>query len=363
MLPSRTRPEIVNIHAMERIKPKLEQALYTLSCDNWTIRFLHAAGDAESKLEVEEKDGVVLLFSGGLDSLCGAAYYAEMNMPVVLVSHINMNRVTSGAQATLFEAIRAHYADVEIKRFEYRVNARKYQDLEFPEEREDSQRTRSFLFLSLAALTARRSGFNKIISIAENGQFAIHLPLSPARIGPFSTHTADPRFVKQVEGIFQVVLGMDGLTIENPFLYLTKAEILTSFPTALKKIIPDSVSCWKASRIDASHCGECIPCFTRRIALEHHGIMIKEYETDVFKRNVEKLPNDNEGKRNIGDFLSFIVSFREGYLSDKSSLLYHYPELINEHFDFDQACEMYFRMTTQAIAVFDNYPNIKKILA
>jgi 7-cyano-7-deazaguanine synthase in queuosine biosynthesis len=355
--------EVVNIHAFERIHDLLAEALYTLSCDNWVIKFIHVAGSSESLLDIPVKDGVVLLFSGGLDSLCGAAYYAAQQTPLCLVSHINTNRVTSTAQETLYKAIKDHFIDSIVTRNEFRVNARKFHELPFPEEREDSQRTRSFLFLSLAALTARRSGYQKVISIAENGQFAIHLPLSPARVGPFSTHTADPKFVHQAEALFKILLGLDALSIENPFIYLTKAEILSHFPTELHVAIPDSVSCWKASRIDKNHCGVCIPCFTRRIALEHHGIKLNEYGTDLFKQKIEKLAPDDEGKRNIGDFLGFITTFNEVYKRDASELLYHFPELINEHFDYAQACAMYFRMTEQALGVFDNYPQLKKMLS
>lgn len=355
--------EVVNIHAFERIHDILAEALYTLSCDNWVIKFIHVKGESENKLDITVNDGVVLLFSGGLDSLCGAAYYASKQQPLCLVSHINTNRGTSSAQEALYKAIKDHFNTSEVTRHEFRINARKSKGLSFPEEREDSQRTRSFLFLTLAALTARRSGFQKIISIAENGQFAIHLPLSPARVGPFSTHTADPKFVNQAEQLFKTLLGLEQLAIENPFIYLTKSEILTHFPAALHPVIAESVSCWKASRIDTNHCGVCIPCFTRRIALEHNGIKLNEYGTDLFKQKIEKLPNDDEGKRNIGDFLGFITTFNETYKRNPSELLYHFPELINEYFDYNQACAMYFRMTEQAFSVFENYPQLKKMIS
>ena len=59
---------------------------------------------------------------------------------------------------------------------------------------ENSQRTRSFLFLVLGALAARRAGHIEIVYLAENGQMAIHLPLTQGRIGAFSTHTATQIF-------------------------------------------------------------------------------------------------------------------------------------------------------------------------
>jgi hypothetical protein len=50
---------------------------------------------------------------------------------------------------------------------------------------ENSQRSRSYLFLTLAALCARRVGHDEVLVIAENGQMAIHLPITQARIGPY----------------------------------------------------------------------------------------------------------------------------------------------------------------------------------
>lgn len=354
--------DVINYHAFDRIKVLLSNALYILTCDNWEIEFKHVKGNPENKTSFEEKKGVVLLFSGGLDSLCGATYYSSKNISLRLVSHINNNRTTSGAQEKLFEAIKNHYPSNEIKRIEYRVNGRKHRGLSFPEEREDSQRTRSFLFLSLAALTARRIGYNKIISISENGQFAIHLPLSPARVGPFSTHTADPAFINTAQELFKILLELNYLSIENPFLYYTKAEVLNDLPKELYPIIIESVSCWKASRIDKNHCGECIPCFTRRIAIESHGIKLPEFVNDLFNQKIEDLPPDHEGKRNLGDFLSFIITYNKIYETNKAELLYEFPELINDAFDYNQATEMYYRMTKQAISVLATYPNIKKLL-
>lgn len=355
--------EVVNFHAFERVKGLLLRCLYTLSCDNWSIKFIHVKGEAEERFSNKPKKGVVLLFSGGLDSFCGAAFYSSKKLPIQLVSHINTNRITSGAQETLYHSLKNYFAPNEIVRSEFRVNGRKRPGLPFPEEREDSQRTRSFLFLSLAALTARRVGYDKIISISENGQFAIHLPLSPARVGPFSTHTADPKFVSYAQELFTTILQLDSLNIENPFLYYTKAEILPYLPKELWKCIVDSVSCWKASRIEKNHCGECIPCFTRRVALEFNRHNLDEYGIDLLKVRVDQLPNDNEGKRNLSDFISFILTYNNTYKKNKADLLYDFPELINDSIDYEQACDMYFRMTEQAISVFKSYPKIKKLIS
>jgi len=355
--------EVVNIHVLERIKNTLLQAIYTLSCDNWIISFSQIEGRQEDKFEINEKYGIVLLFSGGLDSLCGATYFLGKKIPLHLVSHINQNRTTSTSQQNLFAILKKSFKEQALERTEFRVTGRKSNEFDFPEEREDSQRLRSFLFLSLAALVSRRIGYTKIISLAENGQFAIHLPLSEARVGPFSTHTADPRFIIQMQDMFKTLLNLKNLVIENPFLYLTKAEILQFLPGNLSNQIAQSVSCWKASRISGkTHCGECIPCFTRRIALEHNGVTLDEYDKDVFSSKIGDLSPDDEGKRNMSDFLGFINLYRKIYQSDKKDLLHSFPELLNEAINYDKAVDMYYRMTTQAVKIFKEYPEIKKLL-
>ena len=141
-----------------------------------------------------------------------------------------------------------------------RVSGRKYRNLKFPadHEREDTQRTRSFLFTALAAVAARLDGSRRIIVMAENGQFAIHLPLTAARIGSFSTHTAHPKFLATMQQILRQLYVCDDLEVVNPFVHLTKGEVVGLIPAAVRPHIKESSSCWRVARVSASatHCGE-----------------------------------------------------------------------------------------------------------
>lgn len=147
-----------------------------------------------------------------------------------------MNHIVDACQNKIHDAIEKHYK-TQIRHIHIKVYGRNQGGYDFPKDdlRENTQRTRSFLFLSLAALVTRRCDFNKILFMAENGQFAIHLPLNSARVGPFSTHTADPEFVARVQKIFQMLLGNPDFEIHNPFLYKTKAEVFALLPDELKK--------------------------------------------------------------------------------------------------------------------------------
>jgi len=227
--------EVINFHAFSRIKDLLEGALLTVSRDNWSINFIQSKGTPDSNFNWQKKDGAVLLFSGGIDSMCAAANFVSKGNNLVLVSHNSQaNKIVEACQRNIHSVLEKHF-NKAIKHIHIKVYARKNAVYDFPGERENTQRTRSFLFLSIAALITRRCGFNKVLYMAENGQFAIHLPLNQSRVGPFSTHTADPQFVETTREIFQILLNNSEFQILNPFLYLTKAEVFAYFPRSFNK--------------------------------------------------------------------------------------------------------------------------------
>jgi 7-cyano-7-deazaguanine synthase in queuosine biosynthesis len=277
---------------------------------------------------------------------------------------VTHNRKVESSQTSLKEGLE-RYFKVKIDRLPIRVHGRSIIGYPFPkdDEREDSQRTRSFLFLVLASLSARRIGFRKIIYIAENGQFAIHLPLTSARVGPFSTHTAHPQFIDLMQDIFRSVLGTKDLQILNPFLYKTKAEVLATVGKEIWKLFPLSVSCWRGSRLQTSnHCGECIPCLTRRIAVESLDLKFDEYERDLLKEDVGSLSEDDLGKRNLSDLLEFILHFFHSSPSKKDQIIENFPDLINEYIDQDEAIAMYVRFSKEAMKVLNRYRGIRPLI-
>jgi len=357
--------EVVNLHVFERIRALLESALYTVSKDNWAIKFVQKQGTPVTEFTWQQQDGAVLLFSGGLDSMCAAAQFMQQKKSLVLVSHnSHANHVIDNCQTNVHNALEKFFK-AAIKHIHIKVYGRNHDSHPFPKDemRENTQRTRSFLFLSLAALITRRVGFSKVLFMAENGQFAIHLPLNSARVGPFSTHTADPEFILKCQGIFQTLLSNPVFEIDNPFLFKTKAEVIALLPKPLMKETALSASCWMISRIeDNKHCGYCIPCITRRIALEYNKVALKEYHVDIFKTDVSKLKDDDDKKRNMIDYLEFITKFKDVTEANKYQLLADYPELYNEAFDLNNAIDLYKRVSSQSFEVLKNYPKVMKII-
>jgi 7-cyano-7-deazaguanine synthase in queuosine biosynthesis len=357
--------EVVNPFLLNSIKKELKYALNILSRDNWDIDFVSKHGTAVGNVQWQDSEGVVLLFSGGLDSMSGAVNFLEQKKAITLVSHTSQgNVVVNEHQTNVHGLLEKHYKQT-IDHIQVKVYGRKKDPYEFPEldRRENSQRTRSFLFLALAVLVARRKSINRIVFMAENGQFAIHLPLNQSRIGPFSTHTADPKFMELATSIFGSILQNKKLVIENPFLYKTKAEVFAILPDKLRNAADLTASCWKISRTENNkHCGQCVPCISRRIAVEFNGIKFNEYVVDLFKQDIGSLPDDDTGKRNLIDYLEFISRFKTVTTANKSSIALEFPELYNDAIDMDKAIKMYTRVAKQSLNVFERYPNVKDII-
>ena len=350
---------VVNIHAFTAQGTLLQRILHKLSDDRWDITFVRAPGEQESILPWPARSGKTLLFSGGLDSLAAAIMLLDENGAgnVQLVSHRTGNTLTISTQNSLYEYLQQHYG-ADIPRISVKTGGKDTDEDKYPTDTlEVSQRTRSFLFLTIAAVAARRRGMSEIVMIAENGQMAIHVPLSSARIGAFSTHTAHPDFVSKVATFFSAIMDYE-IVIQNPFQYQTKAEVVAELAVNHQLALPRSMSCWKGHRV-GGHCGFCIPCLIRRIALEHHGLNVDTWRRDIFAENVGALPYTDEGKRNISELAQFVQDFN--IMSDAEIDLEH-CEVNNSFFDRDQAVAMYRRFSDEAIAVFENYPSLSHLL-
>jgi 7-cyano-7-deazaguanine synthase in queuosine biosynthesis len=354
---------IANYDLFERLRSQIENALTILSHDNWTIIFTRAdMPPSSAQSHWPDKNNATLMFSGGLDSFCGAAHLLESASELTLVSHINHNSPVKNAQTKLAAAIKKTFAKT-VDHLQVLIHGRNFQEYVFPAEREDTQRTRSFLFVAISAVAARLSGSRRIIVMAENGQFAIHLPLSEARVGSFSTHTAHPEFLAAMQTFLRDLYSCSDLEVTNPFLYLTKGEVTAVLPPSLRPTLEDSTSCWMASRIKESHCGICVPCLSRRVALEIHGIKFDEYNRDLLKEDIGALDASDNGKRNLIDMCQFIAMFSgPNAIASDDELAMTIPELLNEALDFDKAVAMYRRFSEQAANVFGRYPNVAPLL-
>jgi hypothetical protein len=220
-------------------------------------KYLELMPATDSINEIDE----VLLFSGGLDSLGGAVVEAvRERRRTALVSH-RANPKISSKQKLLVEDLRAMCP--EKKPFHVPVWVQKGEALD----REYTQRTRTFLYASLATVVARAFGLRRI-RFYENGVVSLNLPISEQVVGGRATRTTHPQVLNGFASLFRLLTG-GAFEVENPFLWMTKVEVIDLIgDSGCGHLIKHSVSCTHTRDMTKvfTHCGRCSQCISRRFA-------------------------------------------------------------------------------------------------
>jgi 7-cyano-7-deazaguanine synthase in queuosine biosynthesis len=286
----------------------------------------------------------IALLSGGMDSFVGALELMKTQGAKPLFLAASGSGATHHSQNEVSAVIRSLDADREL----LRLTAQRRTG--FPGD-ERSQRSRSFLFASAAAVVAAASGFEDVY-VNENGIMAIHLPLTPARAGSFSTRTASPRVLEQMAELASSSLGAP-IRINNLLVGRTKPEVAElgsrlGHGDDLRK----TVSCWSISHT-SKHCGHCAPCLTRRISSLAHDIPDAEYELDVF--NDAAALDKDDAKDALTHLIELAETFRD---EEDADLELDYPELLGggRALTLRDTTAMYRRWSEQALGVLGRYP-------
>lgn len=246
--------------------PALERYLAALTSDRWQLTFLggRPLRTSESQLQLlPTRSGptdAVALFSGGLDSFAGAALWLEANPTARLtlvgarsswVIGRDQQRLVGILRDTLGD--RVDYIGIPIQ---LRDNARG----------ESSQRTRSFLFVSLAVAAAITAGI-RVILVFENGFGAVNPRLAENQVDHHVNRGTHPRVLAMLREALES-LGLRA-EIALPHLHETKAEMLKRLPPPVATGISQTASCdaYPLRSPRGSHCGTCGSCLLRRESL------------------------------------------------------------------------------------------------
>lgn len=271
----------------------LRKVLSFLSDDTWEISF-HALGstpETQGYLDLDEgtpeswpfsHPARVIMFSGGLDSLTGAAEMAERGESLLLVSH-RSTPILESRQAMLFRQLRATYPKVPLRRVGVWVNKAAAVG-----GREYTQRTRSFLFWALG-LAVGQSVQAGGVHFFENGVVSLNLPVADQVQGGRASRTTHPLVLMDMEKLSVLVAGRP-FAVDNPYIFDTKADVVRR-TLALRQpdLIRFTCSCTR-TRIPRSqgwHCGCCSQCIDRRLAClaagaeQHDPVM--DYHVDVLE--------------------------------------------------------------------------------
>lgn len=211
----------------------------------------------------------VLLFSGGLDSLAGAVEEMVGNgRRVALVSHRSAPKMNPRLR-DLVSDLRGHCKDSG-RLLHVPVWVRKSQRLSRDY---STQRTRSFLYASLAAVVARMLGLSKLCFF-ENGVTSLNLPITEQVIGARATRTTHPQAIENFGRFFSALLG-EQFSVDNLFIWKTKSDVVRTIADhGCADLIRHSISCSRVFDVTKlkTHCGKCSQCIERRFAVLAEGL-------------------------------------------------------------------------------------------
>jgi 7-cyano-7-deazaguanine synthase in queuosine biosynthesis len=263
---------------------ELEELLSTLTGDRFAISFLKGT---KKHFVITERRGHqspfldrMLLYSGGLDSSSAAAWFATQPEKTGFVTQYSVGiRAVEELLRDIYSEyagdIRPVHACFFVRPFGPQVRMM----------RENSRRSRSFLFLSLAVAFAMETGASDIF-VCENGPLALNLPLTPAMV---PTRHAHGDFLTKMSRLCQTLFNQR-VHVGNPFELSTKGQMATIFKRQ-PELALRTLSCWYQQWSGAGHaysrghCGHCLPCVVRRVSLEAAGITIasRHFDLDVFR--------------------------------------------------------------------------------
>lgn len=203
----------------------------------------------------------VMLFSGGLDSLAGAVRsVVELGRRVLLVTHMPTSKLLDRHKA-LRAQLSARARGPKPTFVTISINKDRELSLEH------TQRSRSFLFASLAMAIGQASGVNGF-NFYENGVVSLNFPISPQVVGAKATRTTHPRVIAGLRNLFSA-LAQRRIEIENQFVWKTKTDVVRAIVQAgCGEMIEHSMSCTHTRELSlaVTHCGRCSQCIDRRIA-------------------------------------------------------------------------------------------------
>ena len=324
---------VLEFDKWEEVKYLWNSTLSFLTGDVWNVNFRTTNaryGDSSrpSKNPIDiSKSKAVCLFSGGLDSFCGAIDLLNKGESICLLGHNEYPKLRE-KQEYLRDLLRANYPHQFIEFIDFTANSRAPINNEgiLLKGTENTCRGRSLLFLAAAISIAGALGPVVPVHIPENGFIGLNIPLTNSRKGTCSTRTTHPHFLRLFSKIIQSV-GINN-AVENFFAYKTKREVVNQVKDsqAFKQGAGKTISCshpclprWKreGDRTYPKNCGYCYPCIIRKSSLQ--GITLNDDSYSYNSISLDFLRHYSTGSK-INDLNAVINSVYRYVHSDDSEL-------------------------------------------
>ncbi|WP_090334822.1 Qat anti-phage system QueC-like protein QatC [Dyadobacter koreensis] len=281
---------VSNLGLWNSERRSLEKIFRFLTGDIWSITFRERSANSAvlapvSKLKrfmMPYETDTVCLFSGGMDSFIGAIDLLEKNIRPLLVGHSKSADV-SPYQKGCGEALNNHYKENSAQRVFAFIKVPK---AGLFNSEDHTERGRSFMFLTLGAICASCLKDRSKLIVPENGMISLNIPLTPLRTGSHSTRTTHPHYFGLMQSLFDNL--SLGVTIENPYQFKTKGEMLLEcLNKDLVRITPTMSCSHPSGRFEGLgnlHCGSCVPCIIRQASYLSAGISDEfRYRRNIFK--------------------------------------------------------------------------------
>ena len=280
----------------QEARVSLQGCLEFLSGDRWDISFLPASAPfVLGQLPFRSwkplsENPVICLYSGGLDSAAGLVRCMlddnSCDIVPLLVRHQDGQKRVVEKQIRAINLVKNAKLRPLSVRFWMRTP-------EILGGKEESQRTRSFLFCAAAGVAATMIEARGIMMM-ECGIGAINLPLMAGMVGSKATRNGHPTFLRRFSDLLQLVTGRE-LTVDLPHRLLTKAELTRTLVEAgLGDLASNTVSCVHYPLRDsgAKQCGTCPACIFRRQAIITASIEEPDgvYQYDLFSNRSCDIP-------------------------------------------------------------------------
>jgi hypothetical protein len=284
------------------------------------------------------------LFSGGLDSLSGVVdLLSKGDEKVVLVSHESQHG-TVHTQRALVTALERRYPK-RVHHYSFDCTLREKRA------REETQRSRSFLYASIAYAIA--SAYKqKQFFVYENGVTSINLYRREDLANARASRTTHPQTIAKIEA-FLSLIDEGEFKIHLPYMFKTKAEIIEDLKLHAPELISSTVSCTRTFNIEgeATHCGQCFQCIDRRMAayaaeaeqIDHRGLYTYDIITDPI--------DESEAKTTALDYIRQAISLAHGcvdkfaatYSADLAQLLEYLPKELSDSEKVNRVWELFRR--------------------
>ena len=274
---------VIELEKWESVRVLWNKTMNFLTGDVWNISFRKSDNlysqrikQSRNRIDISGCD-VVSLFSGGLDSFCGAIKLLEEGKSPCLFGHNEYPKLRA-KQELLCEQFQNGYPSQVVRFLSFTANSRAPYSNQFGRlaGSENTSRGRSLLFLCAALSIAGILGDQVPVCIPENGFIGLNIPLTNSRKGTCSTRTTHPFFLDSFKEIIETV------GIQNPIInfyaYMTKREVVNSVKNVdlFVQGYADTISCshpclprWDklGNNQYPKNCGYCYPCLIRKSSL------------------------------------------------------------------------------------------------